>query len=363
MHHRGFDATEIGQLMAVLLLTKVVAPNIWATVADNIAAKKGSSLSMLKFATLATLLIYCLTYFVDGFWNMALVMLSFCVFWNACLPQLEAATLNHLKDDKDKYGLIRLWGSIGFIVTVLALGWLMDYTGPAAIMPAGVVALLAVFIASFSMRDRVGKPAPKSVTVPIRELLSPTVLILLVLCVFMQMSHAPFYTFFSIYLEGYGYSKLHIGWLWSVGVICEIIVFIVGVPLLRRFPLPGLLSFTFLVAALRWFLVAYFPQHASMMWFSQALHAITYGLYHSVMIQMIDRLFQGRYQIRGQALYSSVTFGLGGAIGSFLSGYIWTVYGNNFLFLLAGILMLVVFTVSLMFVRHIKVGNSLRGHS
>jgi len=133
--------------------------------------------------------------------------------------------------------------------------------------------------------------------------------------------------------------------------------------LLRRFPLPGLLSFTFLLAALRWFLVAYFPEEPEVMWFSQALHAITYGLYHSVMIQMIDGLFQGRYQIRGQALYSSVTFGLGGAIGSFLSGYIWTVYGNNFLFLLAGILMIVVFIVSLLFVRQIKVRNSPRSHS
>jgi len=363
LSHRGFDATEIGQLMAILLLTKVVAPNIWATVADNLVATKGSSLGMLKFATFATLLIYSFTYITQGFWSMAAVMLCFCMFWNACLPQLEAATLNHLKDDKGKYGLIRLWGSVGFIFTVLGLGWLMDYAGPAAVMPAGAIALLSVFVVSFSMRGDSSKSPQVSVKVPVSQLLSNQVLILLSLCIFMQISHAPFYTFFSIYLESYGYSKLHIGWLWSVGVICEIIVFLIALPLLRRFSLTSLFSFTLLVAAARWLLVARYPDVPVLIWFSQALHAVTYGLYHTVMIHMIDSLFQGRYQIRGQALYSSVTFGLGGAIGSFLSGYIWTVYGSRVLFIAASTLMFLVFLVSLLFVRRLDSQASHKGHS
>jgi len=317
---------------------------------------------LLKFATLATLLTYCLTYLAEGFWSMALVMLSFCVFWNACLPQLEAATLNHLKADKDRYGLIRLWGSVGFILTVLGLGWLMDHTGPGAILPAGTVALLSVFIASFAMRDGGSEPNKTSVTIPIKQLLSPRVMVLLLLCVFMQISHAPFYTFFSIYLDSYGYSKFHIGWLWSLGVICEIIIFIVCVPLLRRYSLSSLLSLSFLIAAIRWCLVARYPDIPAVVWFTQALHAITYGLYHSVMIQLIDRLFQGRYQIRGQALYSSVTFGLGGAIGSFVSGYVWTVFGRNFLFMAAGVMMILVFFFSIFFTKRIVALASQQSH-
>ena len=363
LQYRGFSAMEIGQLMAILLLTKVVAPNIWAAIADNLVAKKGSSLVMLKYATLLTTLIFGFTYFAESFWLMALAMFSFCVFWNACLPQLEAATLNHLGDQRDQYGLIRLWGSLGFVVTVLGLGWLMDFTGPMSIMPTALVAMFAAFLASFLLRDKSSKPTVQQrLIVPLAKLLNTKVLVLLLLCVFMQMSHAPFYTFFSIYLESYGYTKLHIGILWSVGVVFEILIFIFGYTLLRRFRLSSLLTFTFLVASIRWVLVAALPENESLIFVSQTMHAITYGLYHSVMIQLVDKLFVGRYQIRGQALYSSVTFGLGGAIGSFLSGTIWTLYGHNELFYAAGFMMALVFVFSLLVTAKITGESSRSGH-
>ena len=345
---KGFSVTEIGQLMAVLLVTKVVSPNIWAAIADNVAVKKGSSLGLIKYAAFATLLIYSTTYWVDGFWYMALSMFGFCVFWNACLPQIEAATLNYLGGEKDKYGLIRLWGSIGFIVMVLGLGWVMDFAGAGAIMPAGALALLLMFGASTFMRDESQLTSLKDqVVIPISTLLNSKVLVLLLLCVLMQISHAPFYTFFSIYLESYGYSKLYIGSLWSIGVLFEVIIFVFGYKLLRKFSLSTLLSITFAAASIRWVVVAFFPEQKAAIVASQMMHAITYGLYHTVMIQLIDHLFQGRYQIRGQALYGSITYGLGGAIGSFASGFVWSMYGSNQLFFAAGLMMMFVFLCSL----------------
>ena len=364
LQSRGFNPREIGQLMAIFLLTKLIAPNIWASIADNMTAKKGSSLSLLKQAALVTFLLYCLMFVVDSFWATAAVMFSFCIFWNASLPQLEAATLNHLQDRRDKYGQVRLWGSVGFIVMVQLLGLIMDMTGPVAILPAGALALLSVFFSSLMMRstntvgvetlsDAEQKKTPQEKPVKLLSLIDKNVVFLLALCVFMQISHAPWHTFFSIYLEGYGYSKSSIGALWSIGVVFEILVFIIGYKLLQRFRLADLLTFTFLIAAVRWIMVASFPESGWLVLITQVMHSITYGLYHSVMIKLIDRLFQGRYQIRGQALYSSITFGLGGAIGSFISGHIWTVHGHNELFMVSGLMMLVVFIVSLLFTRNV----------
>jgi len=91
------------------------------------------------------------------------------------------------------------------------------------------------------------------------------------------------------------------------------------------------------------------------LFFSQVLHAITYGLYHSIMFQFIDRFFKGRYQIRGQALYTSVSFGLGGAAGSVISGYVWSGFGGNYLFLCAGVLMFAVTIISLFITPRITV--------
>ena len=363
LQSRGFNPTEIGQLMAIFLLTKLIAPNVWASIADNMTAKKGSSLSLLKQAAFVTFILYCLMFLVESFWATAAVMFSFCIFWNASLPQLEAATLNHLQDRRDKYGQVRLWGSVGFIVMVQSLGLIMDVTGPEAILPAGAIAILSVFFASLLLR-KPNKQADEKLVIndpdisqdkPIKllSLVNKNVVFLLTLCVFMQVSHAPCHTFFSIYLEGYGYSKSSIGALWSIGVVFEILVFIVGYKLLQRFRLADLLTFTFLIAAIRWVMVASFPESGWLVLITQIMHSVTYGLYHSVMIKLIDRLFQGRYQIRGQALYSSITFGFGGAIGSFISGHIWTVYGQNELFMVSGLMMLLVFVISLFFTRHV----------
>ena len=106
---------EIGELMAILLLTKVIAPNLWAAVADRSAIKHGNSLGILRFATGMTMLCYVMIVFANQYWAMAFGMLVFCVFWNACLPQMEAATLNQLDNNREKYGEIRLWGSIGLL--------------------------------------------------------------------------------------------------------------------------------------------------------------------------------------------------------------------------------------------------------
>ena len=367
LDYLGFSAKEIGQLMAIFLFTKVLAPNLWAAVADHLTAKHGSSLGILKFATFATVLIYGLMYLANGFWPVAAVMLGYCVFWNASLPQLEAATLNHLKD-KRAYGRVRVWGSLGFIVTVVGVGVLMDLTGPSSILEAGGLALLLLFFASLLMtggqglmkgrqglmKGGQGHSASVGVTATVKsssvratDLLTPQVLVLLLLCFLMQLSHAPLQAFMSLYLAEYGYSNSQIGLLWAVGVVCEIGVFLIAYKLLSVFKLSSLLTFTFLAAAIRWGLVASFPELPLVVFITQAMHSITFGLYHAVMIQLIDRLFVGAYQIRGQALYSSITFGLGGAIGSYLSGYIWTDIGKQELFLFSGLLMLLVFVVSL----------------
>ena len=52
-------------------------------------------------------------------------------------------------------------------------------------------------------------------------------------------------------------------------------------------------------------------------------------------IYMIHALFTGAHQGRGQALYSSVSFGAGGAVGSLASGYLWTGMGPQAMYLMA----------------------------
>lgn len=327
----GFEPQQIGQLMAILLATKIISPNIWAWIADHSAR----TLPVVRGAALLALFVFVVVYWARAFWWIALAMFGFSFFWNAVLPQVEAVTLNHLGPDRQRYGRIRLWGSFGFILFVLALGPLIEVYGPALALPAVTLALAGVWVVTLMIPEP-ARETKMPEQVRFRTLFERADLVtLLTCCLLMQASHAPFYTFFSIYLSDYGYSKSMIGALWAFGTICEVGVFYFMHRIHLAFTPAAVLIFSFVVTAIRWILVALFPHWLSIIVMTQAMHAVTFGAYHASALQLINSMFQGAHQHRGLALYGSVSFGVGGAIGSFYSGYAWIGAGPAATFLIA----------------------------
>jgi PPP family 3-phenylpropionic acid transporter len=149
------------------------------------------------------------------------------------------------------------------------------------------------------------------------------VIALLLACILQAISHGAYYTFFSIFLEDQGYSRSFVGWMWALGVLAEVILFIFVYRLFDRFEAYQLFAVSLLITALRWVLLAEFADYTTVLWLSQLLHAASFGLFHASAIHLIHDWFPGSLQGRGQALYAGLSFGLGGAIGSVLSGYLW----------------------------------------
>ena len=167
----------------------------------------------------------------------------------------------------------------------------------------------------------------------------------------MQMSHGPYYTFYSIYMESYSYSLSFIGWLWALGVIAEVAVFMVMHRMVPVFGLRKLLLLSLILAAIRWTLIGKFPESMAIVLFAQLLHAATFGIYHAVAIQLIHEYFTGKHQGKGQALYSSLSFGAGGALGSFLSGYTYDYLGPATMFYGAAVVSIIAFVIAVKTVR------------
>lgn len=338
----GFTPVAIGQLMALIALTRIVAPNIWGWVADH----RERRMQVVRLASFLTVVAFAGAFLGTGFWWVALVMLAFSFFWNASLPLLEVTTMNHVGKEPGAYGRVRLWGSIGFIVAVLALGRVVDSYGPWWVLPSLVTLMLGIWAFSLSLpesRARQGLEAPG----PLRKaLLRPDVAAFLLACLLMAMSHGPYYTFYSIYLEGYGYSKTLIGQLWAFGVVCEILVFLVMQQVMRRIALREVLLVSFVLAALRWLLIGFYPDRLAVLVFAQVLHAATFGSFHAAAIQMVHRFFTGRHQNRGQAIYGSASFGMGGALGSFYSGYAWSALGPTATYAIAAAIAAAAFGVA-----------------
>jgi PPP family 3-phenylpropionic acid transporter len=343
----GFDAVEIGELVAILVATKIVAPNVWGWIADH----RGSRMGIIRLACLLACIAFAGVLFASSFFWLALVMVVFGFFWNAALPQIEATTLTHLGDSVHAYTNIRVWGSIGFIVSVWALGLIFDRYS-VGLLPKFVVALMGlIWLASLLVpEEAVGHP-PLSHE-PLRSVLvRPQVLALLAVCFLMQASHGPYYAFYSIYLADQGYSPTVIGKLWALGVLAEVGVFLAMYRLLRLWSLRTLLLVSLALATLRWLLIGFYVDSLLVLTVAQLLHAATFGVYHAVAIQFIHRYFVGRHQGRGQALYSSVSFGAGLAVGSLASGFTWASIGPEQTYAWAGGVSLAGFMVAWRWVR------------
>jgi PPP family 3-phenylpropionic acid transporter len=315
----GYTPGAIGELLALLMATKLVAPNLWGWIADH----SGRRMAVVRVASLCAVIAFCGVFLGRGYWWMAAVMILFSFFWNAALPQFEAVTMTQLGAQPHRYSSIRLWGSIGFILSVAALGPLLGRYD-AGLLPWVLVSLYAAIWFTTLL-------VPEQPVVPVHHerlrlwevLRRPQVASLLLVCFLMQASHGPYYGFYSIYLEDHGYPRWLIGQLWAVGVCAEIGVFLLMHRWLPRFGARRLLLASLALTTVRWLLIAYFVDSLAVLIFAQTLHAASFGIFHAVAITLIHRFFTGRHQGRGQALYSSLSFGAGGAVGSLYAGYLW----------------------------------------
>src|SRR3989338_8210855 len=323
-----FDAIEIAILMSVQPVMRMIAPNIWGWLAD----RTGKRLLVVQIAAALSAVCYLGVFATTSFWGMLLVLGLMGFFWSASMPLVEATTLTYLGKNTAHYGRIRSWGSIGFIVAVIGLGYAFDYIAIAWLLWAGLVCELGILLFSRQI-PHTEVLAHHTDSQPIRDiLLQPRVLALFGACFLMSVAHGPYYTFFSIYLVEHGYAKSAVGGLWALGVICEIGVFFLMPWLGRRYGFTRILIGSFGLAVLRFMLIGWGVDFLLLLLIAQILHAATFGAYHAASVGLVHEFFQGRHQSKGQAMFGSFTYGAGNVLGGLASGPICVHYGASVLY-------------------------------
>lgn len=343
----GFSAVQIGNLMAIVMASKLVAPILLGWLSDHIQKK----LIIIQVSLVVTVVAFAGVLVYQSYWWFVLVMMIFGFFWNASLPLFEALTLNHLVGHTDRYSHIRLWGSIGFIASVSLLPLLIDNQGIALLPLIMLGLLIANGASSLFVQDKADSVQSSPLNFNFAEIIkSPIVIALFLACALQSMSHGAYYTFFSIYLDDHGYSRITTGLMWALGVVAEVGLFIIAHRLLKQAGACRLFSLALFVTVIRWVLLALWVDHIGVLIFSQLLHAASFGLFHASAIHLTHILFPGRLQSRGQALYAGLSFGFGGALGNVLSGHAWDSMGATWTFLASGIIALCGAIIALLFV-------------
>jgi PPP family 3-phenylpropionic acid transporter len=319
----GLDAWRISVVMAVMPLMRMLAPAFWGMLADRLGHKARLVRNALVLSTVA----FAGFLLVSDFYWLIAIMLVMSLFWSASLPLVEALTLGHLRHAAERYGKIRLWGSIGFIAAVQGVGFLLGWLPLVAVLWISLGLLVGSCLGAALIPESEPITLGRRTEQLRKSLLQPAVVVLLLAGFMMSVAHAPLYTFYSIHLVELGYGKAAIGGLWSLGVMAEILVFAFMPRLLGSASLRNVLLLCFALAALRFAAIGWalaFPVIAIL---AQLLHGASFGAHHAVSITALNRWFPPHQQGTVQSLFGSISYGAGGAVGGVLSGYGWDAYG------------------------------------
>ena len=328
---KGLSGQEISIIVAIVNGVNLFAPFLFTYLAD----KSGNRVMFIRLGYVAMAVFYLSSLFSSGFWFYLSAFGLFGVFLSATLPQMESITLAVLAHEKTRYGQIRLWGSIGFVSIVWLLGVLLDFLPVDTIIYLGFAMILLMIAATFVIPERSESKTSFQLraqeTAGLAAIPWKQVAILLIVIVLWQFGLAPYNTFFDIYLRANGHSAATNGFLISFGSFCEIVVFLFVTKLFARFTERTLMCVALAATIIRWLMVYSLADFFWAMLSAQAIHALTFGVVHSVAIHRIGLLFPSQRASFGQGLYVAIGTGLGLLFGNVLAGFVWDGSGSIYL--------------------------------
>ena len=324
----GLSILAISVLVSVQAATRLFAPYGWGWLSD----RTGERIQLMRYSACAALLASTGLWWDGGVnWLFGVLLFMF-MHTSAMMPMSEAAMAHLVTQDgvfnARRYGRIRLWGSVGFLVTVMVAGVFFERAGMHHFPAWTVATMLAVTVSVFCLPDLKEAIPAHALRVNVMPVLRQRAVQWFFASVFLHvLSHIGIYVFFSLYLDSLGYSKTMIGLLWALSVVVEIGWFFTQSRWLPRMSLPAWLVLCSAAMVLRMGLTASSAQVLVLLLLAQALHALTFATHHTVCIALLSQHFSGRLRGRGQALYTVIGYGFPGVIGGLAGGMLSTHYG------------------------------------
>jgi len=324
----GFTGWRIGTLQAVRSLVMILFSLVWSILADRYQERRSIYL-FCNFMSAAAWAFFLMT--TSFAWMLAITIL-YGIFYAPLIAFLEAFAMDVLGRDKKRYGGMRAWGSVAFILVVLILGRIIDAFDVRIILSFILAGSWLQALVSLGFPRSTGAKGPALTRW--RELLHTRVVIFLICGFLMLFSHGAYYTFFSIHLAELGYGTFFIGACWAASVGAEIVIMLFSEKIFKKFRYESVLIVAFGAAVLRW-TGLWAAESVILIIALQLVHAFTYGAFHMSSILYIDTLAPKDTKTLGQAVNNAVTYGLGLMAGSFLSGALYHLIGARGLFALS----------------------------
>ena len=305
------NVDNIGLLIAMPPFILILVAPLWGWFADWIQ----QAVRVLQLAIWLSVLGLIGVVFFDPDW-VWLGMLLFSIGWAPVASLSDAMTLEGIRQQKQQdrstyeYGTIRQWGSIGYMVGVIIVGWAVGWGIRGGTL---VTVLLGLYV--FTIPPvRINLPRPKWSAV--RTLLQNKMLIWILFCAGLH---------FSVHLGSSSYIMKHageigvsIGWTSiaiALGVIVEILVF-QRASWFEKIAPNRLLVFACALAIPRWWLM-WWGTSVGMLVLAQALHGVTFGVFWLAVVRLVNAITPRDLSSTGQSLLSTAVGGIGAVAGMY----------------------------------------------
>ncbi len=325
----GYSFIELSIIMAAAPLIRFLSPFLFV---KYIKLTRTVFITALFLGIGASLMVYVT---IDDFWPIFFVALVLGFSLSLVLPYVELIALEHIP--KERYGKVRLYGSVGFIVVSLVLVEFITNPYNAIhflVMTTVMIALFGYLLVTVVHKEVHSDQddAQGGLTLFMRD---KNLWISLFL---MQLAFMPFYNFFFIHETAHGLSNQTTIYLWTLGVICEIGMLYYQGPLFHRFHMIDLLMVSTMITVVRWFMLFAFPENVALLAIAQAMHAFSFGLYHSAAIRYLYTIYENKKL--AQQFFAGIAYGFGGLVGTVIAG-LWYDFSAQSVYLYASAMTLI----------------------
>ena len=310
---KGVSPSGIGIINAMPFLTMILLNQAVGRIAD----KAGDWRSTIVVGSILAAFAPVALFFVNDYLGILVVWVLVVVPFQAIAPVADAATIRLTRRVGAEFSLVRVWGTVGFVVMTVVGGVLLERYGADMFVPLLVVAGLLRALLSLQLplfrasaaeaagETRVQRPPNPLVATRLREVWRPWFLLPLVGVALLHGSHMMQMAFGALIWQQAGVPASVIGPLWALGPLGELVVMLFFARLARRFSARHLILVACLVAIVRWVGFALEPP----LWVLAVLqfsNMLTFGLSYLGIINFVANWTSEDIAAEAQSFYTVI---------------------------------------------------------
>ncbi|MFM2393954.1 MAG: hypothetical protein RLZZ546_1936 [Bacteroidota bacterium] len=339
----GINGSKMALLLSINPIMMLVVQPFYGRLSDRLGY--GKTLFYSSGLAAASFGIY---YWVNDFYGILLATLLMSIFFNALMPVLDAMALNESEKTADgSYGKLRIAGALGWSITGLILGYVIQFYGLKAIFIFSCLSMLLVFIfsrsiISYKLYNRDEEKLQVKQTISNKKFI-----LFLFSIMIISMAMTAIWNFYSIYLTEIGASPSQVGFGLAFQGLCELPLFYFSGVIIMRYGLKTTFIFTLVTTLIRMLLYSYVGQPMLALCI-ELLHGVSWSLFWVVCVGLTDKYIDKAYQATGQSLLYASYFGIGAIVGNYWVSYLIEITNLSGVFLWnAGIIAVVIVFVYL----------------